>query len=128
MKKLLLSVFVLVLAIGSINAQSMDAATMQQKKPHELTKLALLKLQSSLGIDNNQSAKCYSVFENYFKAKASIAETLLPTEVAEKEAQGGFNEIANKRDEQLQSVFSEKQFKKWKEISSEFMMAITLSK
>ncbi len=131
MKKILLSLFVLIVTASSINAQSSMIAsenTTEQKKPHELTKITLLKLVSDLSIDNSQAGKCYSIFENYFTARANVVDGLNTTEVAEKEAQGALNEIISKRDIQLETIFTTQQFTKWKQIAPAFMKVVLETK
>lgn len=132
MKKLMLSLFVLLLTAGSINAQSAmvvgAGANTEQKKPHELTKITLLKLQSDLSITNPQGGKLYPVFLEYFTARANASEGLSTSEVEAKETQGSFTEIANKRDSQLETIFTAQQLTKWKQTSAEFLKVVYATK
>jgi hypothetical protein len=131
MKKILLA-FVLLSSIGfSANAQMAIAQTsdnVQEKKPNELTKLTLLKLQNDFSLSHDKLGNSYAIFEKYFTAKAAITNGLSASDIAQKQAQGGFLEIETARDKALELIYSQTELEKWKQVSTSFLKTIYASK
>ena len=94
------------------------------KKINELTKVAILKLQTEVGFDNSKGGKIYEAFETYYKAKAPITVGMPQSEIIEKDNLGGFDAISEKRDEALKAVLSPVQFTKWTQIKKTFTQTI----
>ena len=65
-KKILTTLFAVLLSTTLLMAQT------SAKKPHELTKLILLKMQSEISLTNEQGGNAYQVLESYFTAKAAL--------------------------------------------------------
>ena len=117
-KYFLLSMLAMVFGASTIMAQA------TQKKANALTKVAILKLQTEVGFDNNKASKIYEAFETYYKAKAPITVGMPQSEIIEKDNFGGFDAISEKRDEALKVVLSAVQFTKWTQIKKAFTQAI----
>jgi hypothetical protein len=119
MKKIVLSLLVIILACGAVNAQT------TQKKPNELSKLILLKLQSEIGIDNNTTGKLYPVFESYFKDKAAITETAAGGENStDPQVINALSELATKRDTNIKPFLNTVQYTKWQAKATALLQSI----
>lgn len=90
---------------------------MQQKTPAERTKETILKLQTDLSINNDQSAKANPVFLDYY--------TNMQQAMDEMRASGSFDREAMKaardkqsaiRDKRLTEIFTADQLTKWKTV------------
>jgi hypothetical protein len=117
-KYFLLSILSIVFGISSAMAQT------EQKKPNELAKVALLKLQTEVTFDNKNSPKIYEAFENYYKSKAILTEGMPQSEIIQKDNQGGFDEINAKRNDAIKPLLVETQFQKWMQIAKAFTQSI----
>jgi hypothetical protein len=117
-KYFLLSILSMLIGFGNVVAQS------AQKKPNELAKIALLKLQAEVTIDNNNIAKAYEAFENYYKSKATLTVSMPQSEIVQKDNQGGFDAINEKRNEALKTLLSTVQYTKWIQVAKTFTQSI----
>jgi hypothetical protein len=117
-KYLLLSILSMIIGFGSVVAQSV------QKKPNELAKIALLKLQAEVTIDNNNIGKAYEAFETYYKNKAVLTASMPQSEITQKDNMGGFDTINEKRNDALKALLNATQYTKWIQIAKTFTQAI----
>lgn len=117
-KYLLLSLVSIVIGFSSVVAQSV------QKKPNELAKVALLKLQTELNLDNNTAAKAYETFETYYKSKAVLTVSMPQSEIIQKDNMGGFDALNEKRNDAIKTLVSTTQYTKWLQIAKTFTQSI----
>lgn len=117
-KYILLSVLSMIIGLGSVVAQS------AQKKPNELAKIAVLKLQTEVNIDNANIAKAYEAFENYYKSKAVLTVDMPQSEIIQKDNMGGYDALHEKRNETLKTLLSSTQYTKWIQIAKTFTQSI----
>lgn len=110
-KHLILGFFALLAFTGNLMAQ--DAV--QWKAPNASTKETLLSLQSLIGLDYEQSAKAYPIFEEFYTADQKAKEAMLSSgTLTREEMQRSWEILSVKRDERLAVIFTEDQMKKWK--------------
>ena len=118
-KYFLLTVLSIVFSVASVMAQS------TQKKANELSKIASLKIQYDLVLDNSiNMGKIYEVFETYYKAKALLTASMPQSEIIEKDNLGGFDALNDKRNESLKVLISTTQNVKWLQIAKTFTQSI----
>jgi hypothetical protein len=117
-KYFLLSVLSLIIGLTSVQAQA------TQKMPNELAKVALLKLQTEVTIDNNNIGKIYEAFETYYKSKATLTVGMPQSEIIQKDNMGGFDAINEKRNEAIKAVLVQAQYVKWTQIAKTFTQSI----
>jgi hypothetical protein len=117
-KYFLLSILSMLIGFGSVVAQS------AQKKPNELAKVALLKLQTEVTVDNNNLGKVYDAFETYYKSKAALTVGMPQSEIIQKDNMGGFDAINEKRNEAIKAVLVQAQYVKWTQIAKTFTQSI----
>ena len=117
-KYFLLSVLAIVFGAASVMAQS------TQKKPNELSKIATLKMQSELALDNTNTGKIYDIFETYYKAKVMLTVSMPQSEIIQKDNMGGFDTLNEKRNESLKAVLNNIQNMKWLQIAKTFTQSI----
>lgn len=117
-KYLLLSILSMVIGFGTAIAQT------EQKKPNELAKIAVLKLQTEVTLENNGFSKAYEVFETYYKNKAVLTVNMPQAEITQKDNMGGFDTINEKRNDALKVLFSTTQYTKWIQIAKTFTQTI----
>lgn len=108
MKKQLLFVLGLLLAgVMTANAQGP-----QRRTPEERTKAAIEKLTPALGLDKTQEARTDSVFMDYYKAMDKLRESMQPGTPPDRTV---FEKVGTERDDKLKKIFTEDQFKKFKD-------------
>jgi periplasmic protein CpxP/Spy len=120
-KQFLLSLLAIVVITTTIKAQEAvkpaSPQGMEQKQPNEKTKETLLKLQTELGISNDQAGKAYSVFEEFYIAQQKFRDEMRVVDggTDKEKMKANRDELTTKRDEQLKLIFTEAQMKKWKD-------------
>ncbi len=117
-KYLLLSVLSMIIGLGSVVAQT------EQKKPNELAKIAVLKLQAEVTSNNNNLGKAYEAFETYYKSKALLTVGMPQSEIIQKDNMGGFDAINEKRNEALKTILNTTQYTKWVQVAKAFTQSI----
>lgn len=116
MKKVILFVVAIAMAgIYTANAQG-GGGGMQRRTPEEQLKAVKEKLVD-LKLTAEQTTKSDTVFVNYFKARDKAFEAMRAGGgQPDREAMRAQNEkMTTERDENLKKVFTEEQFKKWKD-------------
>jgi periplasmic protein CpxP/Spy len=114
MKKVIL---LLAIAItGAFAAQAQGGGGFQRRTHEERLKQVKEKLVD-LKLDNDQTTKSDSTFIEYFRAQNKMFEDMragggAPDREAMREK---MQKLGNDRDEKLKKIFTEDQFKKWKD-------------
>ncbi len=116
-KQFFFALFALAITTTSVKAQQMVEAstnlqTTEKKEPNALTKLALLKL-SAAGISNEQLAKAYPVFFEYYVTKKKVDEQIAVGE-NKNAADVEYAKLMKNRDEKLSEILSQKEMKSFK--------------
>ena len=127
-KQLFLSLLALATA-GGVMAQTTTTTTttlqasptppqgMQQKTPSERTKETLLKLQTDLSINNEQSAKAQPVFLDFYTQQQQAMDDMRASGSFDREAMKATRErLAAIRDKHLTEIFTADQMTKWKTV------------
>ena len=114
--------FLGLLAIGAFTctatAQNMQGQPTQQemdKAPNARAKEAVLKLQTELGVTNEQGARVYAIFESFFtKAQKAREEARNSGAAPDREAmKANRDKMVAERNEQLKGVLTAEQYTKW---------------
>ena len=119
-KQLIIGLLALTIS-GSVMAQNaVNAAPSEQrqiKAPNERTKETILKLQQELGLSNDQMAKSYDPFFEFFNAQHIVMEEMRASGRIDREAMKEKRDVlAGERDVKLKAIFTEEQMKKFKEV------------
>lgn len=104
-KQLLLSTLCLLFTAG-IMAQDV------QKAPNARTKEALLKLQTEIGLSNDQSAKAYPILERYFTAQQQLNDELKTENPDVKRIETDMKKLNDQRNYNLKVILTAEQAKK----------------
>ncbi len=99
---------VLLLSAGFIMAQGGG----QRRPIEERVKMVMEKITPALSLDKDQQPKTDSIYTDYYRAMEKFRETLDPGTRPERSQ---FEKFVIERDEKLKKVFTEAQFKKFKE-------------
>lgn len=110
-KQFFLATIICLISISAANAQGG-----QRRSPEERVKEAMEKI-ADFRLDKDKSAKADSVFTSFYKAQQKRMEEMraaggTPDREAMMEAR---KKLAEERDAALKQIFSEEQFKKWKD-------------
>ncbi|OQP50417.1 hypothetical protein A4H97_00820 [Niastella yeongjuensis] len=111
------AILLLVIAISGVLAvQAQGGGGYQRRTPEERLKMVKEKLVD-LNLDKGQTAKSDSAFLDYYKAQDKIFEEMragggAPDRDAIREK---IMKLAGDRDEKLKKIYTDEQFKKWKE-------------
>lgn len=121
MKKQLIIGLLAIITSGSVMAQNAENAASteqrQPKAPNERTKETILKLQQELGLSNDQMAKTYDPFFEFFNAQHIVMEEMRASGRIDREAMKEKRDfLARERDVKLKVIFTEEQMKKFKEV------------
>ena len=114
MKKAIL--FIALVLTGVLTTQAQGGGGFQRRTPEERLKMTKEKL-TPLSLDKDQTTKSDSVFMDFFRAQDKEFEAMRagggqPDREAMREK---FQKMAADRDEKLKKIFTEDQFKKWKD-------------
>jgi hypothetical protein len=107
MKKTFLFAFLL-LSAGFIMAQGGG----QRPPVEERVKMVMEKITPALALDKDQQPKTDSIYTEFYHAMEKFRATLEPGTRPERSQ---FEKFVTERDEKLKKVFTEAQFKKFKE-------------
>ena len=109
-KQLLITLFAIVAAVGSLMAQN----NMQQKTPNERAKETFSKLKTALALGAEQDAKVYQVFEELYTAQQKAMEEMRNSGSMDREKMKETRDKLNaERDTKLKVILTEEQMKKW---------------
>ena len=111
MKKQVLLVLSMLLAVVMVaNAQGQGQG--QRRTVEERTKAAMEKVTPALSLNATQVPQTDSVFAEYYRGMDKLRESMQPGTPPDRSV---FEKLAADRDEKLKKVFTEDQFKKWKD-------------
>jgi protein CpxP len=118
MKKAIFLLAIAITGVLAVQAQGGGAGGggFQRRTPEERLKMVKEKL-TDLKLDKDQTTKSDSVFLDYYKAQDKVFEDMraaggAPDRDAMREK---MQKVAGERDEKLKKIFTEDQFKKWKD-------------
>ena len=100
----------LVFSVSFIMAQAGPGG--QRRTVEERVKSTIEKITPALSLNKDQETKTDVVFTEYYKAMDKFRESLEPGTRPDRTQ---FEKFITERDEKLKKVFTEEQFKKWKE-------------
>lgn len=107
--KISLLLAVLLAGTFAVNAQG----GFQQRTVEERVATAHSKLDSAFKLDAATLSKVDAEFTSYYKAQDAKRQELSGSDRETRQAE--MKKIADARDEKLKKIFTEEQFKKWKE-------------
>jgi protein CpxP len=115
MKKAILLLVIAISGVLAVQAQG-GGGGYQRRTPEERLKMVKEKLVD-LNLDKDQTTKSDSAFLDYYKAQDKIFEEMraaggAPDRDAIREK---MMKMAGERDEKLKKIYTDEQFKKWKE-------------
>lgn len=112
MKRIILLLAVVILS-GTIAVKAQGGG-MQRRSVEENVKMIMEKL-ADLKLDKDQTAKTDTAFTHYFKGRDKMFEEMRSSNGDRSQMREKMISLANDRDEKLKKIFSEVQYKKWKE-------------
>ena len=115
MKKVLLILTIALTGAFAVQAQGGGGGGFQRRTPEERLKQVKEKLVD-LKLDNDQTTKSDSTFIEYFRGQQKIFEEMRAGGAPDREQmRERMQKLAGDRDEKLKKIYSEDQFKKWKD-------------
>lgn len=112
MKRIFLLLAVVMLS-GTIAVKAQGGG-MQRRSVEENVKLVMEKL-ADLKLDKDQTAKTDTTFTHYFKDRNKMFEEMRSSNGDRSRMREKMTSLANDRDEKLKKIFTDAQYKKWKE-------------
>jgi hypothetical protein len=115
MKKAILLLAIAITGVLAVQAQG-GGGGFQRRTPEERLKMVKEKL-TDLKLDKDQTTKSDSAFIDYFRAQDKIFEEMRAAGGApDRDAiRDKMMKLAGERDDKLKKIFTEDQFKKWKD-------------
>ncbi|AEW02525.1 hypothetical protein A4D02_00775 [Niastella koreensis] len=116
MKKAILLLVIAISGVVAVQAQQGGGGGFQRRTPEERLKMVKEKLVD-LNLDKDQAPKSDSAFMDYFRAQDKIFEEMragggAPDRDAIREK---MMKLAGERDDKLKKIYTDDQYKKWKE-------------
>lgn len=110
-KQILLMVAAAVLSIATVNAQGFQRKTVEERVKETMDKIADFKL------DKANSDKADSAFTTFYRAQQKMMEDMMAGggQVDRDAMRAGRQKLADERDAQLKLIFTDDQYKKWKD-------------
>jgi hypothetical protein len=114
MKKMILLIAIAI--TGTLAVQAQGGGGFQRRTPEERLKMAKEKL-ADLKLDKDQTTKTDSVFMDYFRSQDKVFEDMRSAGGApdRDQVREKMKKLADDRDDKLKKVFTDEQFKKWKD-------------
>jgi hypothetical protein len=109
MKKQIIFVLCMLFA-GTAVVNAQDAP--QRRTVEERVKFAMEKVTPALSLDKTQEVRTDSVFTDYYKAMDKLRESM---QAGTRPDRSEFEKFSAERDEKLKKIFTEAQFKKFKD-------------
>jgi protein CpxP len=116
MKKAIYLLTIALTAVLAVNAQGGPGGGFQRRTPEERLKMAKEKMVD-LKLDKDQTPQTDSVFMDYFRAQDKVFQEMRGAggppdrdQIREK-----MQKLAGERDDKLKKIFTDGQFKKWKD-------------
>lgn len=113
MKKIFLLLAAVILT-GTIAVKAQGGGGMQRRTVEENVKLVKEKL-ADLKLDKDQTIKSDTAFTEYFKSRDKMFEEMRSSTGDRSQMREKMTKLADERDEKLKKIFTEAQYKKWKE-------------
>jgi periplasmic protein CpxP/Spy len=110
--KMIFAVMAMLLSFSALQAQP------QRRTPEERTQMMLDSLGAKMTIAKDQAVALNPIFLDFFKGMDKLREGMEPGTRPDRSA---FEPLINERDAQLKKVFTEAQFKQFKEIEPTLM-------
>ncbi len=112
-KKYFINLAIMLLLSVSVFAQD---ASLQPKPANQRTKEMLLTLQTDLSISNDQAAKAYTPFFDFYAAQEKAMNDMVAAgQINREELKELRAKLIVERDAKLQTIFTEAQMKKFKD-------------
>ncbi len=110
-KQILLLVAAVMVSIATVNAQGFQRKTVEERVKETMDKIADFKL------DKANSDKAESAFTTFYKAQQKMMEDMMAGggQVDRDAMRASRQKLADERDAQLKLIFTEDQYKKWKD-------------
>ncbi len=110
-KQILLMVAAALLGIATVSAQGFQRKTVEERVKETMDKIAEFKL------DKTNSDKADTVFTTFYKAQQKMMEDMMAGggQMDRDAFRTGRQKLADERDAQLKLIFSDDQYKKWKD-------------
>lgn len=110
-KQILLMVAAAFLSIATVNAQGFQRKTVEERVKETMDKIAEFKL------DKTNSDKADTVFTTFYKAQQKMMEDMMAGggQMDRDAFRAGRQKLADERDAQLKLIFTDDQYKKWKD-------------
>jgi hypothetical protein len=106
-KQIIFVLFMLFAGTAVVNAQGPQRRTVEER-----VKSAMEKVTPALSLDKTQEARTDSVFTDYYKAMDKLRESM---QAGTRPDRAEFEKFGTERDEKLKKIFTEAQFKKFKD-------------
>jgi hypothetical protein len=115
MKKVILLIAIAITGALAVQAQG-GGGGFQRRTPEERLKMAKEKL-ADLKLDKDQTPKTDSIFMDYFRAQDKVFEDMRSAggPPDRDQIRDKMKKLADDRDDKLKKVFTDDQFKKWKD-------------
>jgi hypothetical protein len=110
-KQIIFALFMLFAGTAMVNAQDGGGAP-PRRTVEERVKSAMEKVTPALSLDKTQETRTDSVFTDYYKAMDKLRESMT---AGTRPDRSEFEKFAAERDEKLKKIFTEAQFKKFKD-------------
>lgn len=111
MKKAILLIAIAI--TGALGVQAQGGGGMMRRTPEERLQQVKEKL-TDLKLDKDQSTKTDSIFLNYFKDQSKAFEDMRASG-DRSQIREQMKKLADDRDDKLKKVFTDDQYKKWKD-------------
>lgn len=113
-KAIFLAIAVLITGVFTANAQGQGGGGFQRRTVEENVKMVMEKL-APLSLDKDQTTKTDSAFADYYRSRNKMMEEMRGGGTDRTAMREKFEKLGTDRDEKLKKIFSEAQYKKWKE-------------
>ena len=115
MKKVILLIAVAITGVLAVQAQG-GGGGFQRRTPEERLKMAKEKL-ADLKLDKDQTTKTDSIFMDFFRSQDKVFEDMRSAggPPDRDQIRDKMKKLGDDRDDKLKKVFTDDQFKKWKD-------------
>lgn len=112
MKKMILIMAIALVSVIATQAQGGG----QQRSPEERAKQTMERL-ADLKLDKDQTEKATAVFKDFYEARSKMMQEMRASggQVDRDQMREKGRKLTDERDEKLKKIFTEDQYKKWKD-------------
>jgi hypothetical protein len=114
MKKAILLLAIAITGVLAVQAQG-NGGGFQRRTPEERLQQVKEKL-TDLNLDKDQTTKSDSAFIDYFRAQQKLFEEMRGGGGDRDAIRDKMMKLANDRDDKLKKIYTDDQYKKWKEV------------